>query len=319
MNNSHYIVLKTCLDWLRAGYAVELITVLKTWGSSPRPPGSIAVVRDDGAIAGSVSGGCIEKQLSEQFRVRDLPRVHTHRVDDEQAKRYGLACGGELELLFESVASAASIEPLLEGLQRRQRVKRVIDMKTHTVAVGPANKEDTFEWNQERLVQVFGAGYRLLLVGAGELSRFTARFAMSLDFEVFVVDPREHFRQAWSEPDAALLSSSPDDAVIHYASDARSAVVALSHDPNIDDLALIEALPSDAFYVGALGSRRSQKMRVSRLSGLDVSDKDIARLKGPVGLDINARTSAEIAISIIAELIQVRSALSVAGVVSTRN
>lgn len=310
MKNHQQEVLETCRDWLQAGHVVELVTVVRTWGSSPRPPGSIAVVRDDGVLVGSVSGGCVEKQLSEQFRGNDLPQVHTHKINDEQAKRYGLACGGELELLFETLRHAEAVESILDHLSKRERIKRVVDLSSQQVRIEPADRSDVFAWQDQQMVQVFGPGYRVLLVGAGELSRFTARFALALDFEVIVVDPRVHFRQAWSEPDALLTGDSPDEAVLQYASDPNSAVIALSHDPNIDDLALMEALPGDAFYVGALGSRRNHEKRCARLIGLDVPKDAVARLRGPVGIDIGGRTSAEIAISIVAELIQTRTALS---------
>lgn len=309
MKNNHQVVLETCLDWLRAGHEVELVTVVRTWGSSPKPPGSIAAVRDDGVLVGSVSGGCVEKQLSEQFRTYELPKVHTHKIDDEHAKRYGLACGGELQLLFESLTSADAIEPLLKHLHDRERIKRCVNLSSQQVKLEPAAREDVFTWNDDQMVQVFGPGFRVLLVGAGELSRFTATFALALDFEVIVVDPREHFRKAWSEPGVTLSSDSPDDAVQQYATDERSAVIALSHDPNVDDLALIEALPSNAFYVGALGSTRNHEKRCARLAGLDVPADAIARLKGPVGLDLGGRSSAEIAVSIVAELIQTRTRL----------
>jgi len=255
MKNSSQDVLEAASRWLKEGRSVELVTVLRTWGSSPRPIGAIAAIREDGVIAGSVSGGCIETQLSERFKGEAVPHVHTHRIDDQEAKRFGLACGGELELL---------------------------------------------------LKQVFGPSWQLLIVGAGELSRFTARFASALDFDVLVVDPRDKFFASWDIDEVPIVSISPDDAVLQYASDSNSAVLALSHDPNIDDLALMEALPSQAFYVGALGSTRNYEKRCKRLLGLDVPQHSIDRLRGPVGLSIGARGSAEIAVSIVAELIQVR-------------
>jgi len=269
----------------------------------------MAAVRDDGVLVGSVSGGCIEKQLSEQFRVRDLPQVHTHTIDNDQAKRFGLACGGELQLLFESVSDLDAIAPLLMHVSRRERVKRCVNLSSHQSFVEPAARHETFAWDGNEMVHILGASYRILIVGAGELSLFTARFAMALDFEVIVVDPREHFRKNWSLDGVVLLSDSPDDAVLQYATDAQSAVLALSHDPNIDDLAMMEAVPSDAFYVGAHGSRRTHEKRCQRLAGLDVPVTAIERARGPVGLDIGGRTSAEIAVSIVAELIQVRSRL----------
>ena len=307
MKSNQQDVLETCAQWLRAGHAVELVTVVRTWGSSPRPRGSIAAVREDGALVGSVSGGCVEKQLSEQFRTHDLPQLHTHTIDDEHAKRFGLACGGELQLLFETLSGVDSVDPILKRLSARERVKRTVDLSSQKITVESARREDEFSWNGEQLIQVFGANFRVLIIGAGELSRYTARFAMALDFEVIVVDPREHFHQAWSEVDVMLINDSPDDAVKRYAMDSQSAVLALSHDPNVDDLALVEALSGNAFYVGALGSKKTHEKRCHRLVGLDVNADALANMKAPIGLDIGGRTSAEIAVSIAAELIEVRS------------
>lgn len=310
MENSAQEVLGAVRSWLAAGHGVELVTVARTWGSSPRPAGSIAAVRDDGVLVGSVSGGCVEKQLSESFRGQPLSRAHIHKVDDEQARRYGLACGGELELVFESLEDSTAIAEVLQRLARRERVCRRVIVGNAVASLSQAAREDQFSWDGQQLQQVFGPAWRLLLVGAGQLSRFTAQFAQALDFDVLVVEPREQFRAAWDLPDIPILADSPDDAVLECATDARSAVLALSHDPNIDDLALIEALPGEAFFVGALGSVRNYEKRCKRLAGLDVPPDAIARLRGPVGLSIGSRTSAEIAISIMAELIQVRQSLS---------
>lgn len=309
IDNSVEEVLGTAIRWLRAGEDVELVTVARTWGSSPRPVGSIAAVRRDGVLVGSVSGGCVEKQLSEAFRNQSHPRTHTHKVDDEQAKRYGLACGGELELVYENLTDPQPLQLVLDGLMKRQRLKRVVRVGDAGATLIPAKRTDQFAWDGEQMQQVFGPAWRLLIVGAGQLSRFCAEFAHALDFEVRVVDPRESFRDAWDLDFIKVDGAEPDDAVVALASDPHSAVLALTHDPNIDDLALLEALPSQAFYVGALGSQRNYERRCLRLAGLDVSAEAIERLRGPVGLSIGSRTSAEIAISIMAELIQVRKNL----------
>lgn len=306
MKNSSQDVLEAAVSWLAQGFAVELVTVLRTWGSSPRPPGSIAAIREDGVMAGSVSGGCIETQLSEQFKVQSVPQVHTHRIDDQEAKRFGLACGGELELLFETLTNESGVSQVLELLAKRERVVRQLITDIQIVQVNVAAEDDVFDWQAPTLTQVFGPSWQLLIVGAGELSRYTARFAQALDFEVIVVEPRPKFFASWDIDEVPIVSISPDDAVLQYASDKHSAVLALSHDPNIDDLALMEALPSHAFHVGALGSTRNYEKRCKRLLGLDVPQESIERLKGPVGLSIGARGSAEIAVSIVAELIQVR-------------
>jgi xanthine dehydrogenase accessory factor len=302
-------VLGSAAQWLDDGHKVELVTVARTWGSSPKPPGSIAAVRQDGVIVGSVSGGCVEKQLSESFQGQLKPRNHTHVVDDDQAKRYGLACGGQLELVFESLTDATTLRQILERLAQRERVKRCVSLGNTDAVITTAQRGDQFSWNGEQLQQIFGPSWRVLIVGAGQLGRYACEFAAALDFEVIVVDPRPAFHQAWKIPSVLLLSDSPDDAVIAHANDPMSAVLALSHDPNIDDLALLEALPGRAFYVGALGSVRNYQKRCDRLAGLDVPAQAIARLKGPIGLPIGSRTSAEIAISIMAELIQVRNSI----------
>jgi len=306
MQSSAQNVLETCVEWLSDGRQVELVTVARTWGSSPRPPGSIAAVRDDGTLVGSVSGGCVEKQLSEQFRGQEHARVHTHKVDDEQAKRFGLACGGELELVYETLNDPLPLKSILHSLSMRERVKRRLSVQSQEAVIDKAERADVFSWDGTVLQQVFGSSWRVLIVGAGELSRYSAQFAKALDFDVVVVEPRPEFHAAWSVEGVTLLSDSPDDAVLEWAVDAQSAVLALTHDPNLDDMALMEALPSKAFYVGALGSTRNYEKRCIRLAGLDVPAAAIKRLKGPIGLSIGSRTSAEIAISIMAELIQVR-------------
>ncbi len=309
MKNSAVEVLEQAVVWLEQGHGVELVTVVRTWGSSPRPVGSIAAVRDDGVLVGSVSGGCVEKQLSESFRGQDASRAHTHKVDDEEARRFGLACGGELELVFETLETPDALKDLLARLGRRERVRREVTIGNSEATLASASRSDRFGWDGQLMRQVFGPSWRLLIVGAGQLSRFAAEFGQAIDFEVLVVEPREHFREAWNVPSIAVLPDSPDDAVLEYANDPHSAVLALTHDPNIDDLALLEALPGKAFYVGALGSVRNYEKRIKRLAGLDVPADAIARLRGPIGLSIGSRTSAEIAISIMAELIQVRHSL----------
>jgi len=285
-------VLRQSDRWLAAGQQVDLVTVVNTWGSSPRPVGSIAAVRDDGVLVGSVSGGCVEKQLSESMR---------------KTRRFGLACGGSLELVFEHLQQRDSIAQVLQLLDQRKRVARIVDLHSMRCDVVPAAPTRRFSYSEHQLVQVFGPAWRALLIGAGQLSRFTAEFAQALEFEVIVCDPRMHFRSAWSVDSVTVIDMSPDDAVTKYAHDVNSAVPTLSHDPNLDDLALLEALPSDAFYVGALGSKGSHKKRVSRLIALGAQAQDIDRLQAPIGIKISSRTSAEIAVSIAAQLVQARA------------
>ena len=316
IKNNDQEVIAAAHQWLQAGHTVQLVTVVRTWGSSPRPTGSLAAVRDDGLLVGSVSGGCVEKQLAEKILdskgdqgVAVGNQVVTHHIDDEQARRFGLACGGELELVFEQFSNTDDLLELAEALQNRQSVYRITNLQTGVSELHQNQSDKTFEFSGHTLVKPFGGGWRMLIVGAGQLSRYTAEFAHALDYEVIVCEPRPGFSEAWTVDAAKVIDMSPDDAVLKYACDSRSAVLALTHDPNVDDLALLEALPSKAFYVGALGSKANNAKRKKRLAALGLEENEIERLVGPVGIDIGSRSSAEIAIAIAADLIQVRNAL----------
>lgn len=326
IRNSDQEVIEVANEWLQSGHAIYLVTVVRTWGSSPRPVGSIAAVRNDGELVGSVSGGCVEKQLVESLlreRAKNQStdasslatmnqKISTLHVDDEQARRFGLSCGGELELVFEPLTSANALSELNEANQKRQTLRRTVNLDTGQAQLQRFNDSATapdnrFEFTGSTVSKVFGPDWRILIIGAGQLSRYTAEFALALDYDVLVCDPRPGFKQAWQVANVPVLDMSPDDAVLAHATDSNAAVLALTHDPNLDDLALLEALPSKAFYVGALGSKRNYEKRVKRLAGLGLESDAIDRLVGPIGLDIGSRTSAEIAISIVAHLIKARS------------
>ncbi len=305
MINADLAVLKDCVEWLNDGHQVQLVTVARTWGSSPKPPGSLAAVREDGVLVGSVSGGCVEKQLAESFKSKDLTRVHSHRIDDEQARRFGLACGGELELVYESLNDVAELQSIIASLNKRQRITRTVSIGSAQSSIAPAKPHDTFAFDNNTLQKVFGPEWQVLLIGAGQLSMYVAQFAQALDFNVLVCDPRPEFLNAWTVPDTTLLKLEPHDAVLQHAQDFNTAVLALTHDPNLDDAALLEALPMSCFYVGALGSKRNYERRCKRLSAL-LEPSELDRLHSPVGLAIGSRTSAEIAVSIVAQLVQSR-------------
>ncbi len=302
--------LSTLLGWRRAGFEVDLVTVVNTWGSAPRPVGSIAAVRADGAVAGSVSGGCIERQLA-QSRQRDAcVSTSCLRVGDDTARAVGLSCGGELELVFESIRQTASIESVLQAMTRHKRVLRELEVETGNIVLRDATAQDTFSWDGQRLCRIFGPRWRLLLIGAGELSRHVAQMALMLDFDVVVCEPRMPFREAFEIPQITLVDELPDDAVAAYVGDLHSAVLALSHDPTLDDLALEQALGTECFYIGALGSTRSHARRRQRLDAQGVDALALERISAPIGIDIGSRTSAEIAVSVVAELIERRAALA---------
>ena len=308
IENSDQEVIQQAIEWLDQGRKVELITVARTWGSSPRPPGSLAAVRDDGHLVGSVSGGCIEKQLAIRIDTDDRARTFAHEISNEEARKFGLPCGGQLELVFEALNDAEELRNITSMVADRKRVARTVTLESGQTKLQQVDRQTEFLFDGDQLRKVFGPGWRVLLIGGGQLSRYVAQFAQALDYEVVVCEPRPEFISSWNIPGCILSDKLPDEAVLEFATDHHSVVLALTHDPNLDDSALIEALPSAAFYVGALGSKANNKRRQERLIGIGVEESEVQRLHGPVGLDIGSRSAAEIAVSIVAELIQTRNA-----------
>lgn len=306
--NSDIEVLSQAIEWLDEGSRVELVTVARTWGSSPRPPGSLAAIREDGHLVGSVSGGCIEKQLAIRIDQDDRAKVFAHTISNDEAKKFGLPCGGHLELVFEALKDTTELNQILDLIKQRARVARTITLDTQATSVEKVGRDIDFHFDDKTLRKVFGPGWRMLLIGGGQLSRFVASFALALDYEVIVCEPREEYSSSWSIDGCELTSQLPEEAVLSYATDPQSVVLALTHDPNLDDSALIEALPSEAFYVGALGSKANNDRRRKRLVGIGLEEHEVNRLHGPVGLNIGSRSAAEIAIAIIGEIIQERNA-----------
>jgi xanthine dehydrogenase accessory factor len=299
-------VLQRCVSWMRAGHGVTLATVTRTWGSSPRPPGAMLALRDDGLLCGSVSGGCIEDDLVDRNRQRGLaaagPEAVTYGVSADEARRFGLPCGGTIQVVLEPLTADSAVEPLLERVKRQEMVARELDLSSGRVTLRAVGGDEGLQFDGRRLVTVHGPRYRLLIIGAGQLSRFLAQVALGLDYQVTVCDPRAEYVDDWNVDGVSLVRTMPDDTVIQMRPDRSTAVVALTHDPKLDDLALIEALKSDAFYVGALGSRANNARRRERLKEFDLSDEQLARLHGPIGIHIGSRTPPEIAVSILAQL-----------------
>lgn len=314
-------VLGDALAWHRAGHAVTLVTVVETWGSAPRPAGALLAIRDDGVLSGSVSGGCIEDDLIARTRAAwtagnagsATPSLIVYGVSKEEAARFGLPCGGTLRLLQEPLRDVTWVEQLLERTATQQLVRRSVTLASGAVQLSAAQRGQALEFDGITLSTVFGPKWRLLLIGAGQLSQAVAQIALLLDFEVLVCDPREEYASTLmaAVPGVMRVQGMPDDAVRALPPDAHTAVVALTHDPKLDDLALIEALQSDAFYVGALGSKRNQQTRKQRLAEhFDLTAQQLDRLHGPVGLALGAKTPAEIAVSIVAEMVQVKAAMA---------
>jgi xanthine dehydrogenase accessory factor len=308
-------VIKAAVNWTEAGHGATIGTVTRTWGSAPRPVGAMLVIRDDGHVMGSVSGGCVEDDLIAKVKAHQLasgrPETTTYGVTEEEAKRYGLPCGGTLQIVLEPVGKASKLRELLETIERHELVARFLDMETGAVRLQPGKWSDALAFDDKVLKTVHGPRWRLLIIGAGQTSRYLAQMAMALDYHVTVCDPREEYADEWDLAGATLVRGYPDDTVVSMNPDPHMAVVAVTHDPKLDDAALLEALKAPCFYVGALGSKKNNDARRKRLAGFDLAEAEIARLHGPVGLKIGAKTPPEIAVAILAEMTAVRRGVKV--------
>jgi xanthine dehydrogenase accessory factor len=303
-------VLRTAEGWRKAGRRVALGTIVRTWGSAPRPVGAMVAIRDDGQIVGSVSGGCVEDDLVDKVRDKVVaaqkPELVVYGVTNEEATRWGLPCGGTLEVVIEPLGEASGTAELLERISGQQLVKRRLDLDSGHATLEHGRWQDVLEFDGRVLTTVHGPRWRLVLIGAGQLTRYLAEMARMLDYHVIVIEPREEYAGGWDLAGVPLDRGMPDDVVRELNLDGHSAVVALTHDPKLDDLALMEALKSAAFYVGAIGSKKNNDARRERLKEFDVSAEEIARLRGPVGLYIGSKTPPEIAVAILAEMTAVR-------------
>lgn len=309
MDSLELEVLSQTLQWLEQGTQVALVTVVKTWGSTPRPPGALLAVNATGSLIGSVSGGCVEDDLVTQVKAGLFtgPTLLQYGLSEAQSRRLGLSCGGSLELLVEPLTQVDSIKPAVLALQQRQLIARQVHLTTGQVSWPVVSQEAAMQYDGQYLTSVFGPSWQLLLVGAGQIARYLAEFALALNYQVVVCDPRVEYTATWQVAGTSLTPQMPDDAVRTLAQDRRSAVVTLTHDPKLDDLALLEAFSSSAFYIGALGSKTTSAQRRQRLLSLGVSEEALRRLHAPVGLPIGSHQTPEIAIAILAEMIAVRN------------
>ncbi|HEY0633843.1 MAG TPA: XdhC family protein [Gammaproteobacteria bacterium] len=312
MDSQDRQVLDAARHWSAAGHGLTLITVARTWGSAPRPPGSWLALRDDGQLQGSVSGGCIEADLIERNArgefAANAPFVLRYGVRKEEASYYGLPCGGTMELVVEPSPELALLESLSQRIATGQRVRRSVTIGRAGASLASAASHDLFTWDGRTLTTLHGPAWRLLIIGAGQISSYLAQMAQALDYQVFICDPRSEYAAGWRVAGTTRVAGMPDDAVLTLGLDAHSAVVALTHDPKLDDLVLLEALKSPAFYVGALGSHlNNQRRRERLLQHFDLTPGEIARLHGPVGLPIGSHTPPEIALAILAEMTAVKN------------
>jgi xanthine dehydrogenase accessory factor len=310
MNSTDYIVLKTAITWLREGRRIAIATVVQTWGSSPRPVGSWLAIRDDGQVVGSVSGGCVEddliRRVQTEILVRNAPEMVVYGVSREEAARFGLPCGGTLRLLVEPRPEQAILESILAAIEGRQLILREVDVHTGKSVLRSGTKTDGFSLTDRTMQTSYGPRWRMFVIGAGQLSLYVANFAIASDFDVIVIDPREEYAEGLDLKGVQFIKGMPDDVMQELGIDSHTAIVALTHDPKIDDLALIDALQSEAFYIGALGSLTNTLKRKERLREFNVTSEQLERLHGPVGLAIGALTPPEIAVSVMAEIIAVK-------------
>lgn len=319
-------VLRALQDWRAQGIPAVLATVVRTWGSSPRPVGSMMALREDGHSVGSVSGGCIEDDLIHRYtRAMDAPGLRVkppvelvcYGVTADEAHRFGLPCGGTMELLLEFNPDPDSLNALLAQLDAGCLVLRQVSCPSGRVALIKASAPQEPLFDGVTLVNTLGPGYRMLLIGAGALAEYLATMAVFNGFAVTVCDPRMNYLSVKPIANVAMVSDMPDDAVTAFKPDARSCVIALTHDPKLDDMALLEALDSPAFYVGAIGSRRNSMLRRARMiEHFGQTGESLRNLRGPVGIYIGSKTPAEIAVSVMAEVLAVKNGVSLPNVAS---
>lgn len=328
MENIDVMVLRTLRQWRAASKRALLATVVRTWGSSPRPVGSIMALCEDGAVVGSVSGGCIEDDLIDQYtkayaghladgeqaqRVipSGAPKRIKYGITADEAHRFGLPCGGTLELLLEFDPEAQALAELVQALDAGRLMQRRVDLADGRVSLSACEVPQALRLDDEALLNTFGPEYRMLIIGAGQMSEYLATMALFNGFAVTVCDPRDEYRGAWAVAGARVVSDMPDDLLREMNADHRTCVIALTHDPKLDDLALLEALETEAFYIGAIGSRRNQISRHQRMQEhFDKTPDDLQRLRGPIGIYIGSKTPAEIAVSVMAEVLAVKNGVT---------
>ena len=321
-SKDHDLIPEIALEWLREGGAA-LATVTGTWGSAPRQVGSQLAVSSDSKIAGSVSGGCVEGAVVAEALdalVDGMPRIIDFGVSDDDAFSVGLACGGQIEILVEPAGIGKGLsEELLVQLVEARSNKRAVALMTNVrtwerrMADGTGGTEidnaanemmrlDRSGFAGDWFICVHNPPLRMIIVGGVHIAQPLVQMAQIAGYECVIVDPREAFASEARFPDMRISHDWPDEAIDSESPDARTAIVTLTHDPKIDDPAIRAALNSDAFYLGCLGSRRTHAKRIDRLAEAGISEADLVRIHAPVGLDIGARSPAEVAVAVMAEV-----------------
>ena len=293
-------------SWHADGHKMAFAIVTRTWGSSPRQAGAIMLIRDDGTLSGSVSGGCIEgKVISEAATLIHNPAslYLSEGVEDETAWSQGLSCGGQIDVLIiplhEDFIAPALIDEIMHIAQNRDKAILSLHLKTGKAQLSPTDLGE----NKDEIQLAITPKRQLVIIGAGHISQHLATMARISDFDVTIIDPRSAFITPARFPDCHLIDDWPETALAARALDSETALVVLTHDPRIDDQGLIAGLRASPFHIAALGSKRTHEKRQKRLQEAGFSDEDIGRIKGPAGLAIGAKSPAEIALSIFAEII----------------
>lgn len=326
-------VLSKALDWLTEGRGVALATVIQTWGSAPQPVGSQLLIDTDGNFLGSVSGGCVEAEVITEAAdviASGEPKALEFGVEDQTAWSVGLACGGAIRIFVEKVSlerhKPDSVLPrLIDAVRARQKVALVTHLATgaQSLAYAPGDQgpdlapalDEAFRRGRsvalqardgEIFINVFNPTVRLIIVGAVHVAQPLIPMAKALGYDVVIVDPRSAFATEERFGDTEIVRDWPDEALPKIGMDSRTALIALTHDPKIDDPALTAALSSEAFYIGALGSKKTHAKRIERLLQARIPAGELERIHAPIGLDIGAQGAAEIAVSIIAEMTAVQ-------------
>jgi xanthine dehydrogenase accessory factor len=320
MLSSQQQIITHVQQWLTADKPVWLCTILKTWGSSPRPVGAMMACTLDGELVGSISGGCIEEDFLEQLRDGSLKaqfdeeggkpfKVKYGMTEAEQA-RLRLPCGGQLHVLLEYIepneANHTVFTRLRSDLENHTLVSRIVDLETGAISARDESSDEAVIIEEGVMSHSLSPMYRLLLLGAGDVAKYVAEMALALEYDVTLCDPRPRYLDNWHVAGVETSSRLPDDIVRERFSNPYSGIIALAHDPRVDDMALMEALKTDAFYVGAMGSERTSAARRERLPELGLSKDEIDILHAPIGFQIDSKTPAEIAIAIMAEVTAVR-------------
>lgn len=274
----------------------------------------------DGHVVGSLSGGCVEEDLVEKLKdgvlAESHPQFFRYGESDEEAEQLGLPCGGHLDIVIEPLKSddntLRDFALLSSRLQQRKLSERVLDVRTSQRRISEIDAFAPFSYDYESRIlrQVHGPSHQLFIIGASMVTQYVAELAIMLEYQVTICDPRQEMLEELDVVGVEKICAFPDDVIRERANDAQTAIVALTHDPRIDDMGLLEAFDTDAYYIGAMGSSRTSANRRERLLALDVSEDALARLHAPIGVPIGSKTPPEIAISILAEVIAERAKLA---------